>query len=153
MVDEQKPAPHSRRRFIDWLLGTSVGGLLLAILYPAGRYIVPPPAGESAASTVTLPYKPDEIAANTGRIFKFGDRPGIIMRTPEGELRAFSATCTHLACIVQYRADISHIWCACHNGHYDLNGTNIEGPPPRPLEQYVVNVRGEQVVISKGARA
>jgi Rieske Fe-S protein len=57
--------------------------------------------------------------------------------------------CTHLGCIVQYRDDIGHIWCACHNGHFDLNGQNIEGPPPTPLETYVVNVRGDQIVVSR----
>ena len=35
--------------------------------------------------------------------------------------------------------------------HYDINGKNIEGPPPRPLEAYTVNVRGDQIVVSKGA--
>ncbi|HET8580537.1 MAG TPA: Rieske 2Fe-2S domain-containing protein, partial [Nitrospiraceae bacterium] len=65
--------------------------------------------------------------------------------------RAFSAVCTHLACTVQYRPDLIHIWCACHNGHYDLNGINIAGPPPRPLEPYVVNVRGDKIVVSKTA--
>jgi len=141
----------SRRGFVNWLLGTSVGGLLLAVLYPVGRYLIPPASGESAAATVTLSVKPEDIAANTGQIFKFGNRPGIILRTPSGELRAFSALCTHLSCIVQYRDDISRIWCACHNGHFDLNGRNVSGPPPGPLEEYAVNVRGDQIVISRDA--
>jgi Rieske Fe-S protein len=68
-----------------------------------------------------------------------------------GELRAFSAVCTHLSCIVQYRPDLTQIWCACHNGHYDLNGKNIAGPPPKPLEEYAVNVRGDKIVVSKRA--
>jgi Rieske Fe-S protein len=50
---------------------------------------------------------------------------------------------------VQYRPDLSHIWCACHNGHFDLNGKNISGPPPRPLESFAVNARGSQIVVSK----
>jgi len=140
-----------RRRFVNWFLGTSVGAFLLAVLYPVSRYLVPPEVGESTASTVTLPLKPDDVKPNTGQIFKFGSRPGILVRTASGELRAFSAQCTHLNCTVQYRADVSHIWCACHNGHYDLNGKNIEGPPPRPLDGFVVNVRGNQIVVSKGA--
>jgi Rieske Fe-S protein len=144
-------ARQSRRGFINWILGTSVGGLLLAVFYPLGRYLVPPPAGESAVATVTLPIKAEDVPANSGQIFKFGNRPGILVRAPSGELRAFSATCTHLGCIVQYRSDLSHIWCACHNGHFDLNGRNIEGPPPAPLEAFDVNVRGDQIVISKGA--
>jgi Rieske Fe-S protein len=141
----------SRRRFVNWFLGTSAGAFLLAVLYPVGRYLVPPTAGESTAGTVTLAVKPDDVKPNTGQIFKFGNRPGILVRTAAGELRAFSAVCTHLNCTVQYRPDIGHIWCACHNGHFDLNGKNVEGPPPRPLEAFVVNARGDQIVVSKGA--
>jgi Rieske Fe-S protein len=149
------PSPHTpspaRRRFIHWLLGTSVGGLVLAIVYPVARYLVPPRSGESAAASVTLPFTPDDVGPGTAKIFKYGNRPGIILRTSQGELRAFSATCTHLGCIVQYRSDLQQVWCACHNGHFDLNGTNVAGPPPKPLERFAVNVRGDQIVVSKGS--
>ncbi|KPJ89099.1 MAG: plastoquinol--plastocyanin reductase, partial [Gemmatimonas sp. SG8_17] len=121
------------------------------VLYPVSRYLIPPAAGESTAATVTLAVKPEDIPANSGRIFKFGNQPGILLRTPSGELRAFAASCTHLACIVQYREDLSRIWCACHNGHFDLNGRNVQGPPPAPLEAYEVNVRGDEIVISRDA--
>ena len=141
----------SRRRFVNWFLGTSAGAFLLAVLYPVSRYLVPPTAGESSAGTVTLPLKPEDVKPNTGQIFKFGSRPGILVRTAAGELRAFSAVCTHLNCTVQYRPDFGQIWCACHNGHFDLNGKNVEGPPPRPLEAFAVNARGNQIVVSKGA--
>jgi len=151
MADNVGGVRQSRRGFINWILGTSLGGLVLAVLYPVSRYLIPPVAGESAAASVTLSMKPEDIPANTGQIFKFGNQPGILMRTPSGELRAFSAACTHLACIVQYREDLSRIWCACHNGHFDLNGRNVQGPPPAPLEAYVVNVRGDEIVISRDA--
>jgi Rieske Fe-S protein len=151
MHDDSPPAATTRRGFVDWLLGTSLGGLVLAVLYPTARYLVPPASGESASASVTLDIEPSEVAANTGRIFKFGNRPGILIRTPAGELRAFSATCTHLGCIVQYREDLSEIWCACHNGHFDINGANVAGPPPRPLDAFQVNVRGNQIVIGKSA--
>ena len=158
MADEVRTPGTSRRTFIDWilsrtlttwLLSTSFGGLVLAVVYPTGRYLVPPAAGESAASSVTLPINPDDIAPNSAEIFKFGSRAGLLVKTAAGELRAYSAACTHLGCIVQYRDDIGHIWCACHNGHFDLNGQNIEGPPPSPLETYIVNVRGDQIVVSR----
>jgi cytochrome b6-f complex iron-sulfur subunit len=140
-----------RRKFLDWLLGTSAAALAVAVVYPVLRYIVPPAGEESAASSVTLDFGPGDIAANTGRIFKFGSKAGILVKTASGELRAFSGTCTHLGCIVQYRPDFGHVWCACHNGHFDLNGINIQGPPPAPLEQYAVNIRGDQIVVSKRA--
>jgi Rieske Fe-S protein len=146
--DRSEHGPVTRKRFIDWMLGTGVGGFVLAILYPLVRYWIPPELAESAVNSVTLGFKASEVAANTGRIFKFGDKPGLLIKTSGGELRAFTAVCTHLGCTVQYRADISNIWCACHNGHYDLHGKNIAGPPPKPLTEYAVNVRGDQIVVS-----
>jgi len=144
----------SRRGFINWFLGTAAGAFLISVVYPLSRYLVPPEVGESTAGTVTLAdVKPDSVKPNSGQIFKFGSRPGILIRTPAGDLRAFSAVCTHLNCTVQYRSDLTQIWCACHNGHYDLNGKNVAGPPPRPLEPFSVNVRGNQIVVSKSAPA
>jgi cytochrome b6-f complex iron-sulfur subunit len=145
-----EPGP-SRRSFINWLLGTSAGAFIVSVFYPVSRYLVPPPAGESSAASVTLPIKGDDVKPNTGQIFKFGSKPAILVRTPAGDLRAFSAVCTHLNCTVQYRPDLAEIWCACHNGHFDLKGQNVGGPPPRPLDAYVINVRGTQIVVSKGA--
>jgi len=138
-----------RRRFLNWMLGTGAGALSASILYPVARFLVPPEVEESDESQVTLPMAPRDVGRNTGHIFRFGSKPGILVRTPEGELKAFAGMCTHLDCIVQYREDISRIWCACHNGHYDLNGTNIEGPPPRPLQQYSVIEQGDKIVVSK----
>jgi cytochrome b6-f complex iron-sulfur subunit len=140
-----------RRGFVNLLLGGGVGALMVSVLYPVVRYLIPPKSGEPSTNSVTLPWKPDEIRANSGRIFRFGSRPGILVRTPAGELRAFSAVCTHLNCTVQYRTERQDIWCACHNGVYDLNGKNVSGPPPRPLEPYQVFAKGEQIVVSKGA--
>ena len=151
MVKEQTALTpdHSRRNFLNWFLGTTAGAFAISVLYPISRYLIPPQVEESTARTVTLSIKPQEIKPNSGQIFRFGSQPAILISTPAGELRAFSAICTHLACIVQYRPDLSEIWCACHNGHFDLNGKNVAGPPPKPLEEYAVNVRGDQIVVSK----
>jgi Rieske Fe-S protein len=150
---EKSEAPlitdETRRKFLNLFLGSSAGAFILSVLYPISRYLIPPAAEESTARTVTLSVKPQEVRTNSGQIFRFGSQPAILVKTSTGELKGFSAACTHLACIVQYRSDISHIWCACHNGHFDLNGKNIEGPPPRPLEEYAVNIRGDQIVVSK----
>jgi len=151
MTDPKDRKGVNRKRFVDWLIGSSVGGVFAAVLYPVSRYLIPPRVAESAVNSVTVPFQPTDFAPNSGKIFKFGNRPGILVRTPQGELRAFSATCTHLDCTVQYRDDLRHIWCACHNGHYDLNGANIAGPPPQPLEAYDVAVRGNEIVVRRRA--
>jgi cytochrome b6-f complex iron-sulfur subunit len=140
---------HGRRNLLNWFLSTTAGAFLVSVIYPLSRFMIPPEVAESTSSTVTLAIKPNDVKANSGQIFRFGSQAGILVKDTNGELKAFSAVCTHLACIVQYRSDISHIWCACHNGHFDLNGRNVEGPPPKPLEQFVVNVRADQIVVSK----
>jgi Rieske Fe-S protein len=151
MADGALAEAPSRRGFINWFLGTSAGALLLSVAYPLARYLVPPPATESAAASVTLAINPGDVKPNSGQIFKFGSRPGILIRTPAGELRAFSAVCTHLNCTVQYRSDLRQIWCACHNGYYDLAGRNVAGPPPRPLDAWDVHVANGEVVVTRKA--
>jgi len=139
----------TRRRWLSYLLGTSLAATCLSFLYPVLRYLVPPATSEPSLSEVELDVKASEIAPNSGRIVPFAGKPVILFRTAAGELRALTATCSHLACTVQFRQDRGDIWCACHNGVYDANGTNISGPPPRPLTRLDVAVRGEKVVIRR----
>jgi Rieske Fe-S protein len=136
------------RRWINVLLGSGVVASIVAFLYPAIDYILPPPVAESTSRFVVA-AKAGELKNNTGKVFKFGSEPALLVRTAEGEYRAFSAVCTHLNCTVQYRSDLREIWCACHNGLYDLEGRNVSGPPPRPLEKYEVHVQGEDVVVTR----
>ena len=138
----------TRRSFFDYLLGSTVVATLGALLYPILKFMSPPQVIESTESSVVA-AKVSEVKVNSGKVFKFGSKPGIIVRTASGELKACSAICTHLDCIVQYRPDIKHIWCACHNGHYSVDGKNISGPPPRPLEAYKVNMQGDDIWVSK----
>ena len=147
-LESPGPGMPGRRSFLDYLLGTSAIATLGAILYPIFKFMSPPPIIEAMQNSVEA-GKLSELPVNSGKIFKFGSKPGILVRTEAGELKAFSAVCTHLECIVQYRPDTKQIWCACHNGQYNLSGKNIGGPPPRPLEEYKVNTRGEEIVITK----
>ena len=142
------PTPPTRRSFLDYLLGSTALATLGAIVYPIFKFMSPPQVVESAENSVVA-AKLSEVPVNSGKIFKFGNKPGILVHTATGEFKAFSAVCTHLECIVQYRDDTKQIWCACHNGQYNLSGKNIGGPPPRPLEEYKVNTRGDDVVVTR----
>ena len=70
-----------------------------------------------------------------------------------GQLRAFSAVCTHLGCIVCWEAGMEHLYCACHGGMFDREGRVAGGPPPRPLPSYPVEVREGQVFVKIKVRA
>ncbi len=137
-----------RRRFLKLLLGGGVFASLASIIYPVWRYLIPPPVTDLGGDEVVA-SKIGELKPKSSKIFRFGSRPALLVMTAEGEYRALSAVCTHLSCTVQYRSDLQQIWCACHNGLYDLAGRNISGPPPRPLESYQVHIRGDEIVVTR----
>jgi len=139
----------ARRNLIRSLLGGGFAASLAAFLYPVIRFMNPPSVSEASVNEVPG-GKIQDLKPNSGKIVKFGSRPALLVRLNETEWRAFSAVCTHLNCTVQYQEQRRQIWCACHNGRYDLTGKNISGPPPRPLEAFVVNVRGDEIVVARG---
>jgi Rieske Fe-S protein len=146
--DRVAPKDPERRHLLDILLSGGFFAFLAALFYPVTRYLTPPPVHEVATNMVVA-AKVSEVKPNSGKVFRFGSKPGILVRLPSGEWRAFSAVCTHLQCTVQYRADVERVWCPCHNGHFDLSGKNVAGPPPSPLESYTVIVRGDDVVVTR----
>jgi len=131
-----------RRGFLKWLIGGGVVAFLASVFYPVYKYAIPPLSGEANVSQVKLPFKIKELREDEKkfRIFRFGRTLGIIVITPEDKVKAFTAACTHLDCTVQFRRDLGLLWCACHNGRYDLEGRNVSGPPPRPLTPFEVHV-------------
>lgn len=131
-----------RRSFLDIVLGVGFVSTAIAIAYPVARFLVPPESGEPATASAVA-GRAAALKPNAAVIFKFGNKPAIVVRSADGELHAFSAVCTHLDCTVQFKADVSQLWCACHNGYYDLGGNVVSGPPPRALERFTVNLRGE----------
>ena len=137
-----------RKKFLNTLLGIGGIGGLAAILYPVLSFLSPPKITEPTVNSVKAGTSSD-FPANSSKIIKFGRSPVILIKTDNGQYKALSASCTHLDCIVQYKKDTKQIWCACHNGIYDLNGRNISGPPPRPLEEYNVKVVKDEIIITK----
>ena len=140
----------NRRSFLKYLLSTSVVGFLASVLYPIVSYLNPPKQNEVEVSSV-LAGKISDFEKDSGKIIRFGNKPVLVIRTEKDEFKAMSAVCTHLDCTVQYKKEMGLIWCACHNGKYDLNGKNVPGPPPRPLDMYQVNKQDDNIFVSKKA--
>jgi cytochrome b6-f complex iron-sulfur subunit len=69
-----------------------------------------------------------------------------IVSAPEG-LTVFTATCSHLGCLVNYHKDKREFVCPCHGGRYDLAGRNIAGPPPAPLTRLPVRMQEGMVMV------
>jgi Rieske Fe-S protein len=139
---------NGRRSFVRWILGGGFCSSILSFLYPAIRFLKPPQAAEAIVNEAPA-GKIGDLRPNTAKIVRFGTRPILLTRISETEWKAYSAVCTHLNCTVQFHEAKRQIWCACHNGYYDLNGQVVSGPPPKPLEEYLVRIRAEEVIISR----
>jgi cytochrome b6-f complex iron-sulfur subunit len=80
------------------------------------------------------------------------DDPAVLVRGKDGEFVAFSRKCVHLGCAIEFDATRQCLACPCHRGTYDSRtGYVIYGPPPRPLDQIVLQVRagGEVWAVGK----
>ncbi len=140
----------NRRSFVNFFLGGSLAASIAAFLYPVVRFIIPPKQTEAVLKKIVA-AKVGELAPNSSKIFKFGSSPALLVNTEEGELRAFSAICSHLACSVHYESDTGTLFCPCHSGRFDLAGNVIAGPPPAPLESFKVEIAGDEILVSKKA--
>jgi cytochrome b6-f complex iron-sulfur subunit len=150
-VHPDSPVQPARRRLMELLLGGGVLTSIASFFYPVMRYLIPPAVSDLGTDEVVA-AKIGDLKPNTGKIFRFGSRPGLLLLNAQGEYKALSGTCTHLSCTVQYRGDLQQVWCACHNGIYGQDGKNISGPPPRPLESFQVVVRGDEVLVRRTMR-
>ncbi|HSO10829.1 MAG TPA: ubiquinol-cytochrome c reductase iron-sulfur subunit [Anaerolineales bacterium] len=70
-----------------------------------------------------------------------------VVRKSEGEVRVFSDICTHLGCRVTWHPDQEHYISPCHDGHFDIVGTVVGGPPPRPLDEFIVEVKNDNLMV------
>ncbi|MBX3138017.1 Rieske (2Fe-2S) protein [Candidatus Obscuribacterales bacterium] len=151
-LDDDYDEVLSRSDFMRKAFGGTVllwGGVALA---PIVAYLTPPPGEDKEAAKVTSVEvcKVSELPKGTGKNFRFGSFPAVVINDMEGQLHAFNAICTHLGCTVQFRADKQCIYCACHGGEYDAStGKNIAGPPPKPLPVLKVAIVDDKIVVSK----
>jgi Rieske Fe-S protein len=142
----------TRRSFIDNVVTTTGLCALGAIGYPIVKFVIPPEQTEPANLSKTA-FEIGELAKGEYKIFEFNRKPAIVIRTgsdansPES-YRALSAVCPHLQCTVQYEKDSGQIYCACHNGRFNISGKVISGPPPAPLKTFSVDIRNEKLIVS-----
>jgi Rieske Fe-S protein len=134
-----------RRQFTKFLLLTSCGmavgnGWIWARSLLARSAAAPAPAVVASASA--LP--PGGVKLFT---YPTAQDPAILVRTPDGQVAAFSQKCTHLSCAVYYSAENNRLECPCHEGYFSARtGRVLQGPPPRPLPRIRIEQRGDDLV-------
>ena len=158
-IGQGNPDTVPRRGWLLRSLNAAIAATVVALVYPIARFLRPRAGSSSGRLEMVAPYRVNELRPDASGAwpppFNFGGKPCLLVLMPDGEVRAFNAVCTHIECTVEYRRAKGEIFCNCHNGVYDLNGRNVSGPPPRPLEVYKVTLRGtpgqEEIVVSRAS--
>ena len=136
----------SRRNFLGWIIR---GGFLITLagmIFPAIEYLWPvmskgPSVGLKEIARV------DEISVWGAKKVILGGKALLLVRG-QTEIKAFSAICTHLGCIVDWDGQKRKIVCPCHAGSFDFEGRVVSGPPPRPLPAYPVKVADGKIFVT-----
>jgi len=155
-VDEKSEIPTeigqarlTRRRFFSWLLGFSMISTLAGVLMPVIGYLWPPVvAARGGEGGRTLVGTVGDFPFSSGEVVPVNDEPAIIVNSEVGGIKAYSAICTHLGCVVYWHEQRQVVQCPCHDGRFNpLNGAVISGPPPRPLPSYELKIVNGEVYI------
>ena len=134
----------TRRQFTKFLtlasLGMFVGNLwILAKAYFAKDGLFPSVAVGEAG----------EIPVRGVKLFAYptAEDRCILIRTGEEEYVAYSQKCTHLSCAVYFSAKEDRLECPCHQGFFSVrDGSVLQGPPPRPLPQIILERDGARLL-------
>ncbi len=140
----------SRRDFIKVTTGV-IGGVITAVLgVPAIAYLVDP-AFRAGAKDAWFPVgKLEEIPVGKPSPFAFTrtqvngwertatNYGGFILRKSDdpNDIFILSSRCTHLGCQVNWNEAAQAYICPCHDAKFDIKGQVLDGPPPKPLNQY-----------------
>jgi cytochrome b6-f complex iron-sulfur subunit len=64
-----------------------------------------------------------------------------LSHTEQGVMALYKV-CTHLGCLYAWRDQEGKFICPCHGSQFQSDGTYIQGPAPRSLDRFVVQVLG-----------
>jgi nitrite reductase/ring-hydroxylating ferredoxin subunit len=143
-------SPITRREFMNLLNKGLIATGTAAILAPVIAYLYPGSLEETPSEPVFV-CKVDELPVGESKTVSYGRYPALVINTPQG-LRAFSAVCTHFACIVKWDIEKGAIYCPCHDGYFDpQDGHVMAGPPPIGLTAIPVNVVDDEIFIGGAA--
>ena len=140
----------SRRDFMKVTTGV-IGGIITATIgVPVIGYLIDP-ALRTGAKEAWFPIgkladipvgKPTPFAFTRTQVngwertsTSFG---GFVIRKSEApqDMVILSSRCTHLGCSVNWREDSQEFICPCHDAKFSKDGRVLDGPPPKPLNQY-----------------
>lgn len=136
-----------RRRFLKYLLGFSALSTIGMVATPVIRFLIPPQTRAGVGEGKVKVGTTADIPVGSAKVVPVGGKPTIVINGDQG-VKAFSAICTHLGCIVAWDQAAQQIACPCHDGRFNAqNGTVISGPPPAPLPAVTATIEGDDIFV------
>jgi nitrite reductase/ring-hydroxylating ferredoxin subunit len=134
----------------------AVGGLVAACSSGSGDAAVASEAPAGSAPAASTPASTSSGGAGVAQVSDIPvgggviiDEPAVVITQPaEGEVKAFTAICTHQGCLVSEVVD-NEIICPCHGSRFSaVDGSFTSGPATTGLTAAGVVVEGGSVVLS-----
>jgi cytochrome b6-f complex iron-sulfur subunit len=152
-------AQPTRRGFFGWLSWAAVGWItFVAAMFGLGgmtqRFMAPNVSSEPP-SKFKAGFPDDFEEGKVTDRFKDQNSWVVKLRNDKGQtiIYALSTTCTHLGCTPNWLEREEKFKCPCHGSGFYITGVNFEGPAPRPLERWAVNLSEDgQVVVDKSKK-
>lgn len=144
-----------RRRFLNVTFWTATGVSIAAVGLPASQFLVGHAMAKEGGKWVQLgamsSFDPQAVTRVTYTVrakdaWREAERVGVLYAYSEDEGQSYivlDGTCSHLGCIVHWKAEDNHFACPCHAGHFTRQGAVIEGPAPRSLSQVPVKIEDD----------
>jgi glycine/D-amino acid oxidase-like deaminating enzyme/nitrite reductase/ring-hydroxylating ferredoxin subunit len=89
---------------------------------------------------IKAPTDYSDLKNGDGKIIEYRGKKTAVYKDDRGEVRAISAVCTHMGCIVGWNKTEKTWDCPCHGSRYSADGEVIHGPAPRSLERIDLNI-------------
>ncbi len=153
-MDKSSPNHVSRRDFIK-IVTIAVGSVIGTVVgLPVIDYLISPALRKSAMEAWIPLGEFEKIPVGIPTYFSFNRTTvngwentvtnyGVFaVRKDSTHVIALSNICTHLGCHVTWHTDIQNYVSPCHNGHFDIYGNVVSGPPPRPLDEFQTKIEG-----------
>jgi len=115
----------------------------MVILYPLLSFLWPGKEGGEEEGPLNIPL--NEIPNDGSKIYPYREGKVIVIRSGKRVI-ALSGVCTHMGCLLKYNRK-GFIECPCHGGRFDLNGTVIAGPPPKPLITFPARIAQSRIIV------
>jgi nitrite reductase/ring-hydroxylating ferredoxin subunit len=150
-MSDVRPDP-TRRAFVRGICGTVYAAALAGCgdghrsAAPAAPGPGTPPRPTAPTGTEPALVATSDIPVGGGKIFP--NHRLVVTRPAAGDLRAFTAICTHDGCTLTAVADAT-INCPCHGSRFAItDGAVVMGPATRALTSRTIRVQGDSIILN-----